>query len=534
MNAETPAQSRPPRPLCILIAALGGEGGGVLADYLVDAASAQGFPVQSTSIPGVSQRTGATTYYVEIYPRSRDELGGREPVLSLIPGPGNVDVLMASELVEAGRAMRAGFVSPQRTTLVASTHRIYAIEEKIRPGDGRFRDEEVRQAARQLARRALLLDLSELAARSGAVINTVLFGAAAASGALGLSREACEDAIRRAGKSVEASLRGFAAGWAAAAAGDAATGSAPEAAPGAPGKAAPPEAPALAPALARRCEAEFPEEMQPVLRLALARLVDYLDEPYAASYLDRLRALVETGGEGCALALRAAPGLAVWMAYEDIQRVAALKSRASRIERVRGEVGARPGEPVRIFDYFRPGIAELADVLPPRLFARIEAYAGARKPGGGWCIQASSASGQILLRALAWAGRWRRSSARFASENALIERWLAALRRHAGSDRELALELAGCARLVKGYSDTRTRAHGHLAQVLEIAEAPSPGAGAGERVRALRETWLAQADGEPGGGGTSASGRGPASTKVQTVVFIPKPKPAAGGKAASG
>ena len=50
------------RPLTILIAALGGEGGGVLTDWIVAAAASQNFPVQSTSIPGVAQRTGATTY----------------------------------------------------------------------------------------------------------------------------------------------------------------------------------------------------------------------------------------------------------------------------------------------------------------------------------------------------------------------------------------------------------------------------------------------------------------------------------------
>ena len=91
----------PERPLTILIAALGGEGGGVMADWLMEAATACGFPAQATSIPGVAQRTGATTYYLEVFPVHQDALGGREPVLSLTPSPGNVDVMVASELVEA-------------------------------------------------------------------------------------------------------------------------------------------------------------------------------------------------------------------------------------------------------------------------------------------------------------------------------------------------------------------------------------------------------------------------------------------------
>src|SRR5262245_60904447 len=101
--------SPPGRPISILIAALGGEGGGVLTNWIVAAAERFGFPVQSTSIPGVAQRTGATTYYIEILPASRRELDGRQPVLALVPGVGDIDVLVASELMEAARAVAAGF-----------------------------------------------------------------------------------------------------------------------------------------------------------------------------------------------------------------------------------------------------------------------------------------------------------------------------------------------------------------------------------------------------------------------------------------
>ena len=103
------------RPLTLLIAALGGEGGGVLTDWIVAAAARAGFPVQSTSIPGVAQRTGATTYYIEIVPVPWRELGGKQPVLALAPGVSDVDIVLASELLEAGRAIAAGFVTPDRT-----------------------------------------------------------------------------------------------------------------------------------------------------------------------------------------------------------------------------------------------------------------------------------------------------------------------------------------------------------------------------------------------------------------------------------
>ena len=76
------------RPITILIAALGGEGGGVLTNWIVAAAARLGLPAQSTSIPGVAQRTGATTYYIEIVPVPAGELGARRPVLALSPGAG--------------------------------------------------------------------------------------------------------------------------------------------------------------------------------------------------------------------------------------------------------------------------------------------------------------------------------------------------------------------------------------------------------------------------------------------------------------
>src|SRR3954462_14708826 len=203
----------PERPITVLIAALGGEGGGVMADWLMEAATHSELPAQATSIPGVAQRTGATTYYLEIYPAKRSELGGREPVLSLTPSPGNVDVMVASELVEAGRAMTNGFVSPERTTLIASTHRIYATVEKMQMADGRYDDDKVSAAASQLAKQAVLFDMRKLAQDSGTVINAVLFGAMAGSGVLPLSREEWETALRKGGRGAEASLRGFAAGY---------------------------------------------------------------------------------------------------------------------------------------------------------------------------------------------------------------------------------------------------------------------------------------------------------------------------------
>ena len=87
------------KPITILVGALGGDGGGVLCDWIVAAAQSQGLAVQATQIPGVAQRTGATTYYLEVMPGHATE----PSVLALNPAIGEVDVALATELLEAGR-----------------------------------------------------------------------------------------------------------------------------------------------------------------------------------------------------------------------------------------------------------------------------------------------------------------------------------------------------------------------------------------------------------------------------------------------
>ena len=142
------------QPITILVAALGGEGGGVLAEWLVETALGAGYLAQSTSIPGVAQRTGATTYYVEIFPESEAALGGRRPILSLLPVPGCIDLVVASELLEAARSVQAGFVSPDRTVLVSSTSRTLTTSEKLSLGDGRFDSDRLYAIAREHSRRS--------------------------------------------------------------------------------------------------------------------------------------------------------------------------------------------------------------------------------------------------------------------------------------------------------------------------------------------------------------------------------------------
>jgi indolepyruvate ferredoxin oxidoreductase, beta subunit len=464
----------PERPITILIAALGGEGGGVMADWLMEAATASGYPAQATSIPGVAQRTGATTYYLEIYPEKKDRLNGKEPVLSLTPSPGNVDVMVASELIEAGRAMQNGFVSPERTTLIASTHRIYATIEKMQMADGRFDSERVLDAAKQLTRKAVLFDMRKLAQENSTVINAVLFGAMAGSGVLPLARAACESAIRGAGRGAEASLRGFAAGH------DIAAGSR-----AAPEKPAPP----------RRAT-----ELKEILHLATERLKDYQGERYAALYMERMEPFLVGDAK---LAAEVGRHLATWMSYEDIIRVADLKTRASRFERVRREVGAKADEPVVVIDYLKPGVEEFASILPGFLGKKLVSWAERRGKldayNVGMHIKTSGVFGYLLVRSLAWLKPWRPMSYRYQEEQQLIGRWLDRVAEAATRDASLALEIVLCAKLVKGYGETHRRGKGNFLAIVDALIENAATADPREQANAIRkarEAALADPEGQ--------------------------------------
>lgn len=128
MSSATSGQT--PGPISIVISATGGQGGGVLSNWIADVAEHNGYLVQATSVPGVAQRTGATIYYIELFPKDAAERAGRDPVLALMPIPGQVDVLIAAELMEAGRAVLRGLANPERTTVIASSHREYSVVEK--------------------------------------------------------------------------------------------------------------------------------------------------------------------------------------------------------------------------------------------------------------------------------------------------------------------------------------------------------------------------------------------------------------------
>ena len=508
------------QPITILIAALGGEGGGVLAEWLVELALRAGHPAQATSIPGVAQRTGATTYYVEIHPQSHAELGGRTPVMSLSPVPGCLDLMVASELLEAVRAIQNGHVSPERTRLVCSTHRTLTTFEKLAPGDGRYDSARLLEVAHRYSRDCAAFDVDATAREAGTVPSAVLFGAIAASGVLPFDPAAFEEIIRDSGRGVEASLKGFALAFerCRAAGGVHAAVAVPRS--GVPGTQSAP-APALC----------VPSGTPDLVSLGHARVVEFQDAAYGDLFnqrVERLRAVARRFGAAADgdLVREGARYLALWMAFDDVIRVADLKSRAARFARVAEESGARPGDLLRIADHLKPGLVELAGLLPPALANPLLDWESSRRDAKRWRrrdgavplalplkLRADTILGFVSLRALGALRPLRRIGRRYAEEQELIEHWLVCI--EAAPSLEVALELALCARMVKGYGATNERAKENFRSIINSLKSSDPA-----DIRRAREAALAEESGTALDAALTQAGAPPRAVKAVPVRWV--------------
>lgn len=527
------------QPITLLLCALGGEGGGVLTEWLVETARHAGYPAQATSIPGVAQRTGATTYYLEVFPVPLAQLAGRRPVFSLNPVPGALDAIVSSELLETVRQVGNGMSSPERTCVITSSSRSLTTLERMQLGDGRLEAAELARVVQSFSREHHVFDMSVLARECGTVVSAVMLGAIAGSGLLPFARADYEAVVGAGGgTSAQASLRGFGRAF------DIVKGTQTQSAlvqallvDDDPAPAATPSA-GDAEVLGR-----FPQAVQRMMALGLARLTDYQGPAYAGLYAQRLarvrdaeRAADPAGVQGFATTNEMARWLALWMAFDDIVRVADLKSRESRWHRVRTEVRAKDDELLQVWDHFKPGVPEFAALLPPAMAARLQAWDRRRIAAGkaAWAmplkVGTHSVGGMLALRALASMKWLRVRGSRYANEQAMIERWLEGVVQGTGRHWALGHEIALCGRLIKGYGATNERGKDNLLHVLEHL-APGPDAPAAARaVQAAREAALADEAGTALDAALRAHGAPARPLKAQPIRWVrkaPEPAPSA-------
>ncbi len=440
----------------ILICAMGGEGGGVLMNWIVSAAWSKGYPIQATSVPGVAQRTGATTYYIEMLPQPLPS-GASKPVFALNPTAGEVDLLIATEAAEAARAVSNGFITPDRTHLVASTSRAYLMPEKMAMTDGRIDDEKLSAILNKSAFSCTLFDANNAAKNAGAIVNAVMLGAVAATDVIGIKLEEFIESIKSEGKAVEANLSGINMGFSIA--------NSP------PIEVASRDDIELAPP--NEMHQSFPESVRPIVLHAINRLLDYQNKTYVETYLSRLEIFKDNDP---LLLITVAKQLALRMTYEDIIRVAQAKVRSERFERIRNEAKSKPDDILVVTDFFKPGITEIADMLPSWLGRKLLVWGDKRGKlehfGFDMTVKTTSVVGFLKLWFLAKLKWWRPNSHRWQVEHANIESWLDMVSIASSINVDFAIELADLARLIKGYGSTHRRGTQNYKRIIDVIVKP--------------------------------------------------------------
>ncbi len=498
----SPAGEATERPINIAIVAMGGQGGGVLTGWIVKLAENAGWTAQSTSVPGVAQRTGATIYYVEMMA----SLNGQKPILSQMPTPGDVDIVMASEFMEAGRSILRGIVTPDRTTLIASTHRSFTVTEKMAPGEGIADSPSVSEAVDVVARQQILFDMDALAVRHGSVISAAMFGALAGSGALPFAKADYHAVIEGEGKGVAASLKAFDAAFDEA-------GRKPEDRPAAIVAGAPsdgvdklPTAPSdarLLPLFDRIVA--MPAPVQPMAWHGLRKVIDYQDLAYGEEYLALLEDLVgldmllDGGRYDHAFAENGAKYLANAMTYDDVIRVADLKTRGSRRDRIAKDVGVRDGQILHTTEFMHPRMEEVTGMLPAAFGRWLKQQDGLyawldRRVNKGRRVRTYSLRWFVALYILGGLKGLRRRSLRHAEEVAHRDAWLKKAGLHVRNNYLLGVEVLKCRRLIKGYSDTHARGLSKFDRVMETIDVIKHRADAADWARRLREAAIKDAE----------------------------------------
>jgi indolepyruvate ferredoxin oxidoreductase beta subunit len=256
--------------------------------------------------------------------------------------------------------------------------------------------------------------------------------------------------------------------------------------------------------LAKRIEENFPPAAHEILFAGIERLTNYQDEEYAAGYLGRLEPVrdldAQHGNHEFSLLRETARYLALWMSYEDAARVADLKTRRARFDRVRNESRAQTAQLVQINEFIYPRMQEIADIMPVAigrwlLTSRTAQGIAARVMQHGRTVRTTSLSGFLQLYFLAEFRRWRRRSLRFQEEQSRIEQWLQVLKDFAGENYAAAVQIAEFPRVVKGYGDTHVNGRRKFDLLLRSLPSLRDRIDAASILRSLIDSALADEDG---------------------------------------
>jgi indolepyruvate ferredoxin oxidoreductase beta subunit len=452
-------------------------------------------------------------------------------VFSLNPVPGALDAMVSSELLETARQVGNGLASPDRTFVITSSARLLTTMERMQMADGRVDAAELVKVVQQFSRAHQVFDMNAIAKECGTVVSAVMLGAIAGSGLFPFQRSDYEAVVEAGGRGADASLRGFAKAFEIVAQGKQKADYLAQVLAPKPSQAT------NGPRIESGVTSSFPENVREMFSLGYARLIEYQGKDYADLYVQRLHSVLKAEKEadpqaahGYATTQEMARWLALWMAFDDIVRVADLKSRASRFTRVQGEVKAGSDDLLKVYDHFKPGVPEFAALLPQSLADKLLAWDRKRVAGGkaSWSlplkIGTHSVFGMVALRALAGMKWLRVRGSRFALEQRMIEKWLQGVLQGTQRDWQLGHEIALCGRLIKGYGSTNERGKENLLHVLDHLAHGGRADEAAKAIHAAREAALADDAGKALDATLVAHGAPPRPVKAVPIRWVRKPR----------
>ncbi|MEM7007853.1 MAG: indolepyruvate oxidoreductase subunit beta family protein [Thermodesulfobacteriota bacterium] len=458
----------------VLIPAVGGQGGGVLTEWVVQAFFLEDYDAQGISLPGLSQRGGSTVYYLEAHPKPKTE--EKPLIFAQFPVPGEVDIILAQEFLELGRALELGYGS-DKTTIVTSTHRIYSTLEKMPIGSGIYSDENLRKLANAFSTRMIELNALELSKANGMdelAVNGILLGALCESGAVPIDKKSFIKAIEMVGVATNASLKAFEVGWNYAHNNNNGnfTDSTKwdEFVEERSSKLLSEEKKAYL-ARIKNIESDYPAQLRQILAESVYRLMDYQDLGYADKYLSEVNNIYvidqNTKGTNYVLTEAYAKNLALLMSYEDGIRVAELKIKSDRFKRIREEMRVKEDQVFHVVDYLKPDAEEIYGLLPNVLVAPVLSFTRTglfkkiwrrKKPlTMGQTPVTNSFFGYLRMLMLTKIKFMRPYSWRYKKEHRLIKRYTESLIKYSSYDNKLAAQIAKSAQMVKGYGRVRRR-----------------------------------------------------------------------------
>ncbi|PCI04991.1 MAG: indolepyruvate oxidoreductase subunit B [Flavobacteriaceae bacterium] len=467
-------------PLKIVLIAIGGDGGGVLTSWIIKMCENKGYWAQSTSIAGVAQRTGSTVYYIEAIPLKDITINGvlQTPVLAQMPGPFDVDIVMTTELLEAGRALQRKFVS-KKTTLIFSTHRNLAIAEKEKPGDGISESNAVFELTNKYAKECLYGNLKLIADKNKSVISASMFGALAASGATPFSKEDFLETITKGGIAVQQSTANFEESYT----------HIKEM------KDKPKELkPTLSPtafstmptagesqklqSLIDEIKSNFPPILHDVVYAGITHLSDWQNETWAKVYLDKLQPFLiidkKKSPQKYELTKQIARYLAIAMAYDDLIFVSDQKTRTERYKEMYDQVEASEDDLVHTLDYLHPSFPEITGFLPKKMGERWENDPKKKALFTKYLdkdrrMYSTNLFSFLMLYTLGGMKKWRLKTYRHHLEMKNVNQWLQNITSVVDQNYNLAVEIAKTYRLKKGYGDTYDRGDSKFAFINKFA-----------------------------------------------------------------